>query len=86
MPLLTVALAWSAVGHAQSYPNRAIRLVVPFAAGGGSDALARLVGQKLNERFGQPVVIDNRAGAGGNLGTELVAKSVSDGYIWCLGS
>jgi len=65
---------------AQNYPARPIRLVVPFPPGAATDALARIVGQKLAEGVGQPVVVDNRAGAGGVLGTEVVAKAVPDGY------
>ena len=67
-------------GHAQAYPTRPIRLVVPFPPGGSLDVVARAIGQKLAEAWGQPVVIDNRPGAGGNIGADLVAKSVPDGY------
>lgn len=65
---------------AQSYPNRPIRIVVPFAAGGSTDAMARIVGQKMSEGLGQPVVIENRPGAAGGLGSEQVAKAPADGY------
>ena len=65
---------------AQSYPNRPVRVVVPFAAGGAVDTLARLLGNKLTEQFGQPVVVENRAGAGGNLAPDAVAKAAPDGY------
>lgn len=65
---------------AQKYPTKVVRIVVPFAAGGGVDATARAVGQKLSEEFGQPVVIENRVGAGGTIGTNYVAKSSPDGY------
>jgi len=65
---------------AQDYPKRPIRYVVAFAPGGINDIMARVVGQKLNDAWGHPVIIDNRPGAGGNLGTELVAKSAPDGY------
>jgi tripartite-type tricarboxylate transporter receptor subunit TctC len=68
-----------------AYPTRPIRFIVPQATGGASDALARIIGQKLAERWGQQVVIDNRAGAGGNIGTEMVARAVPDGYTWLLG-
>jgi len=66
--------------QAQPYPNRPIRIVVPFAAGGAVDALARIVSAKLQESFGQPVIVENRAGAGGVTGADLVAKSPPDGY------
>jgi tripartite-type tricarboxylate transporter receptor subunit TctC len=75
------ALMTCAAGvHAQTYPTKSIRLIVPFAAGGSTDALARAVGQKLGENFSQQVVIDNRTGANGNIGTDLVAKANPDGY------
>jgi len=66
--------------HAQEFPNRGIRVVVPFAPGGGTDVLARVLSQRWQESFGQSVVVDNRAGAGGNIGAEVVAKSPPDGY------
>ena len=58
--------------RAQAYPSKPVRLIVPLAAGGATDIIARLIGQQLSERLGQPFVIDNRPGAGGNLGTETV--------------
>lgn len=66
--------------HAQSYPNKTIRIVVPYGPGGGVSLLAQQVGTKMQELMKQPVVIDNRPGAGGNLGADLVAKSPPDGY------
>ena len=66
----------------QDYPNRPLRFVVPQAAGGPTDIVARLVSQKLAERLGQPVVIDNRPGAGSNIGTEMVARAAPDGYTF----
>src|SRR4029079_5656869 len=76
--MLALPIAFSA--HAQSYPTRPIRVIVPFVPGGGVDFMGRLVARKLNENTGQPVVGDNRAGAGGALGSELVAKAAPDGY------
>lgn len=75
----------TAVAFAQDYPSRTIRFVVPAAGGGGSDVLARIIGQKLGEQWAQPIVVENRAGAGGNIGTDYVAKSTPDGYTWLLG-
>src|SRR5512134_2274701 len=66
--------------HAQKYPERPVRAVVPFPAGGGTDILARLFLQRLSERLAANFVIDNRAGAGGTIGTEIVAKAAPDGY------
>jgi tripartite-type tricarboxylate transporter receptor subunit TctC len=66
--------------RAQDYPSRLVHLVVPQAAGGGTDTFARAIGQKLSERWGQPVVIENKAGAGGVVGTDSVAKAPADGY------
>jgi len=65
---------------AQEYPNRAIRMIVPFSPGGSTDILARIFGQKLHERMGQPVVVENRAGGGGHIGADFVAKAPPDGY------
>jgi tripartite-type tricarboxylate transporter receptor subunit TctC len=66
--------------QAQAFPQRPIQVVVPVAAGGGTDVMARAVGQKVGEILGQPVVVENKLGAGGNIGTELVAKAKPDGY------
>jgi len=75
-------LAWPAV--AQSYPAKPIKIVVPFPAGGTSDVLARLIGQKMTESWGQPVVVENKPGSSGNLGADAVAKSAADGYTLVL--
>jgi tripartite-type tricarboxylate transporter receptor subunit TctC len=69
---------------AESFPTRPIRLVVPYPAGGGTDIVGRILAQKLHESLGQPIVIDNRGGAGGTIGTSLAAKSAPDGYTLLL--
>lgn len=78
---VAVALALcTAGGRAQAYPTRAVRIIVPFPPVGAADLLTRTVGQKLSETWGQPVIVDNRPGVGGNLGVEIVAKAPPDGY------
>jgi tripartite-type tricarboxylate transporter receptor subunit TctC len=87
MKKLTIAAAGAccalfAAGHApaQNFPSKAVRIIVPYPPGGTSDILSRLLSQKLNEVFGQPIVVDNRPGANGNIGADMVAKSAPDGH------
>ncbi len=84
LPLL--GLPGLARGQAASFPTKPVRIVVAFTAGGTTDIIARLVGAQLERRWGQPVVIDNRPGAGGNIGSDHVAKSPHDGYTLLVGS
>ena len=76
--------AVSRIARAQASPTRPVRVIVPFAAGGGSDILARLIGQWLSERLGRPFIIENRPGGGGNIGTEAVVRAPADGYTLLL--
>jgi tripartite-type tricarboxylate transporter receptor subunit TctC len=80
LAILAAALLGVASAMAQDYPNKPVRIVVPFTAGSATDILARTVGQKLSELWGQAVVVDNRAGAGGTIGAGMVAKAAPDGY------
>src|SRR3954471_16485234 len=81
-----LSAVFSAPTVAQTYPVKPIRLVVPFPPGGAVDAIGRIIGQKLGATWGQNVVIDNRGGAAGAIGSELVARSVPDGYTLLVGS
>jgi tripartite-type tricarboxylate transporter receptor subunit TctC len=83
---LVAVCCMPSLGQAQDYPNRPIRLVVPFPPGGPNDIIGRVVGQKMQELLGQPIIIDNRPGAGGTLGTDNVAKSEPDGYSIAIAS
>jgi tripartite-type tricarboxylate transporter receptor subunit TctC len=77
--ILATGVLWTSLAGAQGFPTRPVKIIVPFTAGSATDILARTVGQKLSEMWGQPVVIDNRAGAGGTIGAGIVAKSPADG-------
>lgn len=77
---LACGLAFTDDAQAQAYPNKAIKFIIPYAVGGSTDQTGRLVAQSLSARLGQPVVVENRAGAGGTVGHDLVAKSAADGY------
>src|SRR5437660_5164243 len=85
LPALLLAFAAS-VAAAQSYPSKPIHLIVPFPPGGPTDIVGRLVGQRLSEGIGQPVVVENRPGAGGTVGSTAAAKSAPDGYTLLYGS
>jgi tripartite-type tricarboxylate transporter receptor subunit TctC len=85
LPLLAALLAAPASALAQGYPNRPIHIVAPFPAGGGYDVLSRLLAADMTRTFGQPVVVENRSGANGNIGTDTVAKSAPDGYTLLMG-
>lgn len=80
-----IVLIWCVAVGAQSYPTKPIRFVLPFPPGGGTDALARIITPSLAERLGQPIVIDNRPGAAGNISADIVAKSAPDGYNLLMG-
>ncbi len=84
--MIAMAAPASALAQAQTYPSKPIRLVVAFPAGGSTDIIARLVGQKLGEKLGQQVVVDNRGGAGGTIGTEIAARATPDGYTLTMGT
>jgi tripartite-type tricarboxylate transporter receptor subunit TctC len=76
----------SGLGYAQTYPDKPVRMIVPFPPGGAADVIGRVVAQKLSEQLGQPVIVDNRGGASGNIGAEVVAKAPGNGYTMLLGA
>ncbi len=78
--IISAPLLLSEKAQAQSYPNRPVKIIVPFPAGGTADAIPRVIGDWLSRTWGQPVIIENRSGAGGNVGAELAYKSEPDGY------
>lgn len=84
--LALVACAFALAANAQQWPSKPIKLVVPFTAGGSTDTVARIVSEKLTPRLGQPVIVENKAGAGGGLGSDFVAKSPADGYTFLVGT
>lgn len=82
--MLGVALAFGA--EAQQWPSKPVKMVVPFTAGGSTDTVARILSEKLTARLGQPVIVENKAGAGGSVGSDIVAKSPADGYTYLVGT
>jgi tripartite-type tricarboxylate transporter receptor subunit TctC len=84
--VLFIALALSATAQAQSYPSKTVRIIAPFTAGGPVDISARILGQKLTEAWGQQIIVENRVGASGTIGADIVAKAAPDGYTVLLNS
>jgi tripartite-type tricarboxylate transporter receptor subunit TctC len=76
----------AALCHAQNYPNKPVKLIIPYAAGQGTDIMGRYLGEEMSKALKQPVVIDNRPGAGGNIGTQITARSAPDGYTLMIGT
>jgi tripartite-type tricarboxylate transporter receptor subunit TctC len=86
LALLAIVVASAGLAHAQSYPSRPIKLIVPWPAGGGVDTAARMIAEPLGQRLGQPIVVDNRPGAAGNIGTAVAAHEKADGYTLLMAS
>ncbi len=86
IPFAVLGVFCAGAAGAQTYPVKPIRIVVAFAPGGPNDILARIVGQKLSEQWGQNLIIENRGGAGGTIGMELASKAPADGYTLSMGS
>jgi len=84
--LVALSMLGAGVASAQSYPNRPVRMIIPFPPGGGSDAVGRILAAKMSERLGQQIVVDNRAGAGGSVGTEAAVRANPDGHTMVLAS
>jgi len=84
LAMLCILSSLDAAAATASYPTKPIRMIVPFAAGGGTDLIARLAAQKLTDAWGQQVIVDNRPGAGGVVGAELGARAAPDGYTYTL--
>src|SRR5580693_1038623 len=78
--LLSATASWSAPAAAEDYPSRPVRLIIPFPPGGSNDVVGRIIADQLGAKLGQAIFVDNRAGAGGVVGTDLAAKSAPDGY------
>ena len=83
---VVACLLWTFAGHAQAWPDKPVRMIVPYPAGGTTDLLARVLAHKMSASLGQQVVIENRPGAGGNIGSDLVAKAKPDGYTLLMGT
>jgi tripartite-type tricarboxylate transporter receptor subunit TctC len=86
LALLAIVVVSAGLAHAQSYPSRPIKLIVPWPAGGGVDTAARMIAEPLGQRLGQPIVVDNRPGAAGNIGTAVAAHEKADGYTLLMAS
>jgi tripartite-type tricarboxylate transporter receptor subunit TctC len=84
--IAALACATAMAAHAQAWPNKPVKVIVAFTAGGTTDLMARTVGHRLSEKLGQPFVIENKPGAGGNLGTEQVVRAAPDGYTLIVNS